>query len=66
MTDGKEYEVLSVDEETGWLRIIDDSDEDYLYPPTKPKPLTAKEAYGHFEIVEDNETGSLTKAIGKK
>lgn len=25
------YEVMSV--EVGWYRIVDDSDEDYLYPP---------------------------------
>ncbi len=34
---GKAYEVLSV--EKGWYRIIDESGEDYLYPP------------GAFEIV---------------
>lgn len=31
LTEGKEYEVLSVQRE--WYRIIDDSGEDYLYPP---------------------------------
>ncbi len=30
-THNKIYEVLSV--EKGWYRIIDDSGEDYLYPP---------------------------------
>ena len=34
----KNYEVLSV--EKGWYRIVDESDEDYLYPPEK------------FEVVE--------------
>lgn len=38
LTHGKEYEVLSV--EKGWYRIIDDSGEDYLYPPE------------YFDIVE--------------
>ena len=28
---GKVYEVLSV--EDGWYRIVDESEEDYLYPP---------------------------------
>ena len=28
---GKIYEVLSI--EKGWYRIIDDTGEDYLYPP---------------------------------
>ena len=31
LTNGKIYEVLSV--EKGWYRIVDDSGEDYLYPP---------------------------------
>lgn len=38
-TKGKIYEVLSV--EKGWYRIVDDSGEDYLYPPEK------------FEIVDE-------------
>lgn len=37
---GKVYEVLSV--ERGWYRIIDESEEDYLYPTDK------------FEIVDEN------------
>ena len=39
LTNGKTYDVLSV--EKGWYRIVDDSQEDYLYPPER------------FEIVED-------------
>ena len=31
VTKGKIYEVLSI--EKGWYRIVDDSGEDYLYPP---------------------------------
>ena len=31
MTIGKIYDVLSV--EKNWYRIVDDSGEDYLYPP---------------------------------
>ena len=38
---GKIYEVLSV--EGGWYRIIDESDEDYLYPPE------------NFKVVEDEQ-----------
>ena len=63
MTDGKVYEVLEVDEITGGLRIVDDSGEDYLYHPKAPKPNGAKEAYGRYEIVEDDASGSLRKAI---
>ena len=39
LTNNKVYEVLSV--EKGWYRVIDDSGEDYLYPPEQ------------FEIVEE-------------
>ena len=31
LTQGKEYEVISI--ERGWYRIIDESGEDYFYPP---------------------------------
>ena len=31
LTQGKVYEVISI--EKGWYRLIDDSGEDYLYPP---------------------------------
>lgn len=39
LTQNKIYSVLSV--EKGWYRIVDDSGEDYLYPPE------------NFEIVEE-------------
>ena len=38
LTNGKEYEVLSVEE--GFYRIVDNTGEDYLYPPEE------------FEIIE--------------
>lgn len=31
LTEGATYKVLSV--EKNWYRIVDDSDDDYLYPP---------------------------------
>jgi len=31
LTVNETYEVLSI--EKGWYRIVDDSEEDYLYPP---------------------------------
>lgn len=39
MTHGKVYDVISI--EKGWYRIVDDSGDDYLYPP------------GVFDIVEE-------------
>lgn len=38
LTHGKNYDVVSA--EKGWYRIVDDSGEDYLYPPEQ------------FEIIE--------------
>lgn len=31
LTNGNVYDVISV--EKGWYRVVDDSGEDYLYPP---------------------------------
>ena len=39
LTNGKHYDVLAT--EKGWYRIVDDSGEDYLYPPE------------NFEIIEE-------------
>lgn len=39
LTHGKTYTVLSV--EHGWYRLVDDSGEDYLYPPQ------------NFEVVDE-------------
>lgn len=61
--DGNVYEVLEVDEVTGALRVVDESGEDYLYHPQSPQPIAGKYAGGKFEIVEDDENGSLHKAI---
>ena len=74
LTNGKIYVVSEIDELTGALRILDDDpvgfddwDLDcppgYLYSPTKPKSLYGEYQGGHFEIVEDDEKGSLKKAI---
>ena len=41
LIDGKNYEVISI--ENVWYRIVDETDEDYLYPPED------------FEIVEPND-----------
>ncbi len=38
---GKTYPVVNVSKNLGWYRIVDESGEDYLYPPE------------FFEIVED-------------
>ena len=65
LTDGRVYEVLEVDDVTGALRIIDDSEEEcgYLYSPTEPKAMAGEYKGGRFEIIEDNETKDLKRAI---
>lgn len=57
--------MLGVDEVSGALRIIDESGEDYLYSPIRPKPLGGEYQGGRFEIVEDDKNGTLVKAINK-
>lgn len=39
LTNGKVYEVIAI--ERGWYRIVDDTDEDYLFSPEE------------FEVVEE-------------
>lgn len=64
LTNGKVYEVVELDVFSGALRVIDDSDEDYLYSPKHPRPVAVPDhSGGHWEIVEDDENGTLKKAI---
>lgn len=64
LTDGKVYECLGV-ELDGLIRVIDDSEEShgYLYSPTDPAPLDGSSPGGKWEIVEDDEKGTLAKVI---
>lgn len=64
LTNNKIYEILEFEEESGFLRVIDDSDEDYLYSPSHPRPIAVSDhPGGHWEIVEDDEAGTLKKAL---
>ena len=64
LSDGKEYEILSCDADSGALQIVDDSGEDYLYDPHNPRPIAYPDhPGGRFEIVEDDTAGTLRKAI---
>ena len=58
LTNGKVYICLGFEE--GFLRIIDDSDEDYLYSVV-PGPMWDASVRGRWEVVEDDENGTLTK-----
>lgn len=57
------YDVLAVDDLTGYLSVVDESGEDYLYHPVKPQPIAGTYKGGRFEIIEDDDAGSLRKAI---
>ena len=64
LRNGNVYDVIGVDNLTGYLLIIDESGEDYLYHPKNPKPIASTyHPGGIFEIVEDNELNDLKKAI---
>ena len=58
-----EYTVIEVDELSGYLRIVDESGEDYLYHPKRPQPIAGEYKGGYFEIVEDDEQGTLAAKI---
>jgi hypothetical protein len=59
LTNNKEYECLGI--EGSFLKIIDDSEEDYLYPINNPGSLNGKN--GKWMIVEDDDAGSLHEVI---
>lgn len=58
LTNGKVYICLGFEE--GLLRIVDDSEEDYLYSVI-PGPWDDPTIRGRWEVVEDDENGTLTK-----
>lgn len=51
LTNGKVYDCISV--ELPFIRVIDDSDEDYLYSISKPSSMENPEFCGKWEVVED-------------
>ncbi len=64
LRDGKTYDCLGV--EYGLLRIVDeDTDEmnGVLYSAVNPRPIDGSSLGGRWEIVEDDEKGTLRKAI---
>ncbi len=50
-TDGNVYPVVRVDD--GFLGVVDDTGEDYLYSPTDLGPLDDTSISGKWEVVED-------------
>jgi hypothetical protein len=46
LLNGKVYDVLEVDEMVGWYRVVDETGDDYLFPPES------------FEVVEEGSSDS--------
>ena len=44
LINGKVYAVIEVDDECGWYRIVDETGDDYLYPPEAFEIVQAKAA----------------------
>lgn len=61
LTNGKVYECIGI--EYDLLRIIDDEGEDYLYSSKSPGPLNGSSPTGRWEIVEDDQSGTLKRLI---
>ena len=49
LTSGKIYEAV---EDNGMYRVIDDSEEDYLYSMENPAPSDGSSPGGRWEIIE--------------
>lgn len=53
LTNNKIYDVIGI--ELPFIRIIDDSGEDYLYSIYKPSCLDNSNLYGKWVIIEDKQ-----------
>ncbi len=60
LTNGVSYNVVR--DKYNTLKIVDDSEEDYIYDLANPKPLDGSSKGGKFIIVDDP-NGELTKYI---
>ena len=64
LTNNKVYECLGIEGDYNeFVRVVDDSEEDYLYSISQPGDLDNTELNGKWEIVEDDEKGTLAKYI---
>lgn len=50
LTDGKIYDAT---DEGDFYRVIDDSEEDYLYSKVNPAPLDGSSPGGRWEIIKE-------------
>lgn len=75
LTDGVVYECLGVENSGDFgpmLRIIDDEGlayddepDGYLYSPKNPAPLDGSSPGGRWEVIEDDDNGTLKEAINQ-
>lgn len=63
LTSDAVYECLGVECDGAALRIVDDSEEDYLYSTSNPAPLDGSSPGGRWEIVEDDVKGTLARLL---
>lgn len=63
LTHGKDYYIVR--DKYGYPKVVDDSDEDYIYDLNNPRPLDNSSQGGHFIILEDY-TGEVTELIKHK
>ncbi|MEG1501952.1 MAG: hypothetical protein RR203_02430 [Synergistaceae bacterium] len=66
LTNGEIYDVIEIDG-GDMLRVVDDSEEDYLYSIETPAPLDGSSEGGRWEIVEDytGELGKIFKGLNQ-
>ncbi len=62
LTDGFVYNVVR--DKYNTIKIVDDSEEDYIYNLKNPKPLDGSSPGGKF-IIMDDPSGELAKYIGR-
>lgn len=63
LTNNKTYNCVGYDEK-GWVQMVDDSNEDYCYSATNPKPLDGSSEGGKWQLIESYDKG-LTELFDK-
>lgn len=64
LTNNKIYDVVAI--EGDMIRVVDDSEEDYLYSVITPGDLVEKKLFGKWEIIEDTKDKKLAEIMIKK